>query len=84
MNKAQQNNTSGNSVHPLPNLIERFFNELKQLCTLAARYQKLKSTFLAAVQFSSIIILTYLTTRGGKASTKRKRPCKPEINHGFV
>lgn len=39
------------------NLIERFFNKLKQFRAIATRYDKLKSTFLAAVQFASIIIL---------------------------
>jgi len=39
------------------NLIERFFNKLKQFRAIANRYDKLKSTFLAAVQFTSIIIL---------------------------
>jgi putative transposase len=39
------------------NLVERFFNKLKQFRAIATRYDKLKSTFLAAVQFASIIIL---------------------------
>ncbi len=39
------------------NLIERFFNKLKQFRAIATRYDKLKSTFLAAVQFASIIII---------------------------
>ena len=39
------------------NLIERFFNKLKQFRAIATRYDKLKSTFLSAVQFASIIIL---------------------------
>ncbi|MCX2567080.1 transposase, partial [Acetobacter suratthaniensis] len=39
------------------NLVERFFNKLKQFRAIATRYDKLKSTFLAAVQFVSIIIL---------------------------
>lgn len=39
------------------NLVERFFNKLKQFRAVATRYDKLKSTFLAAVQFASIIIL---------------------------
>ncbi|AQS86511.1 transposase [Acetobacter aceti] len=39
------------------NLIERLLNKLKQFRALATRYDKLKSTFLAAVQFASIIIL---------------------------
>lgn len=39
------------------NLIERFFNKLKQFRAIATRYDKLKSTFLAAVQFASTIIL---------------------------
>lgn len=39
------------------NLVERFFNKLKQFRAIATRYDKLKSTFLTAVQFASIIIL---------------------------
>ncbi|EGG79258.1 Putative transposase for insertion sequence element IS6501 [Gluconacetobacter sp. SXCC-1] len=39
------------------NLFERFFNKLKQFRAIATRYDKLKSTFLAAVQFASVIIL---------------------------
>ncbi|WP_339078853.1 IS5 family transposase [Novacetimonas hansenii] len=39
------------------NLVERFFNKLKQFRAIATRYDKFKSTFLAAVQFASIIIL---------------------------
>ena len=39
------------------NLVERFFNKLKQFRAIATRYDKLKSTFLAAVQFVSVIIL---------------------------
>ena len=37
-------------------LIERFFARLKQFRGIATRYDKLKSTFLAAVQFVSTII----------------------------
>ncbi|MBS0985673.1 transposase, partial [Acetobacter thailandicus] len=36
---------------------ERFFNKLKQFRAIATRYDKLKSTFLTAVQFASVIIL---------------------------
>jgi transposase len=39
------------------NLVERFFNKLRQFRAIATRYDKLKSTFLTAVQFASIIIL---------------------------
>ena len=40
------------------NLIERFFNNLKQFRAIATRYDKLASTFLAAVQLvASVIIL---------------------------
>ncbi|WP_373687453.1 IS5 family transposase [Acetobacter sp. P5B1] len=39
------------------NLTERFFNKIKKFRAIATRYDKLKSTFLAAVQFASIIIL---------------------------
>ncbi|MBE7730078.1 transposase [Komagataeibacter sp. FXV3] len=50
-----QQETSLESHHD--NTIERFFNKLKQFRAIATRYDKLKSTFLAAVQFASIIIL---------------------------
>ncbi|GBQ89848.1 transposase [Acetobacter nitrogenifigens DSM 23921 = NBRC 105050] len=39
------------------NVIEEFFNKLEQFHAIATRYDKLKSTFLAAVQFTSVIIL---------------------------
>ena len=39
------------------NLIERFFNKLKQFRAIVTRYDKLKSTFRTAVQFASVIIL---------------------------
>lgn len=39
------------------NLIERFFNKLKQFRAIATRYDKLKSIFIAAMQFASLIIL---------------------------
>ncbi|MDG6095160.1 IS5 family transposase [Acetobacter sp. AN02] len=39
------------------NPVERFFNKLKQFRAIATRCDKLKSTFLAAVQFASVIIL---------------------------
>lgn len=39
------------------NLIERFFNNLKQFRAIATRYDKLASTFLAAVQFVASIIM---------------------------
>jgi len=39
------------------NLIERFFNNLKQFRAIATRYDKLASTFLAAVQFAATTIL---------------------------
>ena len=39
------------------NLVERFFNKLKRFRAIATRYDKMKSTFLAAVQFASVIIL---------------------------
>lgn len=38
-------------------LVERFFNKLKQFRAIATRYNKPQSTFLAAVQFASIISL---------------------------
>ncbi len=39
------------------NLIERFFNKIKHYRAIATRYDKLASTFLAAMQFVSIVIL---------------------------
>jgi len=39
------------------NLVERFFNNLKQFRAIATRYDKLASTFLAAVQLVSAFIL---------------------------
>jgi transposase len=39
------------------NLVERFFNKLKHYRAIATRYDKLAGTFLAAVQFVSIVIL---------------------------
>ena len=39
------------------NLIERFFNNLKQFRAIATRYDKLASTFLAAIQFVAAFIL---------------------------
>ncbi|NLI28327.1 MAG: IS5 family transposase [Acetobacter sp.] len=45
------------SLYRERNLIERFFNKLKQFRAIATRYDKLESTFLEAVQFASIIIL---------------------------
>ncbi len=39
------------------NLIERFFNNLKQFRAIATRYDKLASTFLAAVQLVATFIL---------------------------
>ncbi|WP_408886228.1 transposase [Komagataeibacter sp. FXV3] len=38
------------------NIIERFFARLKPFRGIATRYDKLKSTFIAAVQFVSAII----------------------------
>ena len=45
------------SLYREGNLVERLFNRLKQFRAIATRYDKLKSTFLAAVQFASVIIL---------------------------
>ncbi|WP_157070943.1 transposase, partial [Neokomagataea thailandica] len=45
------------SLYRERNLVERFFNKLKQFRAIATRYDKMKSTFLAAVQFASIIIM---------------------------
>ena len=39
------------------NLIERFFNNLKQFRAIATRYDNLANTFLAAVQFVAAFIL---------------------------
>ncbi|OAG75518.1 transposase [Acetobacter malorum] len=44
------------SLYKKRNIIERFFVGLKQFRGIATRYDKLKSTFLAAVQFVSTII----------------------------
>nr|WP_267288095.1 IS5 family transposase [Neokomagataea tanensis] len=45
------------SLYRERNLVERFFNKLKQFRAIATCYDKMKSTFLAAVQFASIIIM---------------------------
>ena len=45
------------ALHGERNLIERFFNKLNQFRAIAIRYDKRKSTFLAAFQFVSISIL---------------------------
>lgn len=39
------------------NLIERFFNQLKQFRAIATRYDKLARNFLAGVQLAAITIL---------------------------
>lgn len=44
------------SLYKKRNEIERFFARLKQFRGIATRYDKLKSTFLAAVQLVSAII----------------------------
>jgi putative transposase len=54
-NRTIQRNTDF-SLYRERNLIERFFNKLKQFRAIATRYDKLKSTFLAAVQLASAII----------------------------
>lgn len=38
------------------NLVERFFNKLKQFRAVATRYDKLASTFLAAVQLVCLVL----------------------------
>lgn len=38
------------------NLIERFFNKIKQCCRVATRYDKLATNYLAFVKFASIRI----------------------------
>ena len=38
------------------NLVERFFNKLKQFRAVATRYDKLASTFLAAVQLVCVVL----------------------------
>ena len=43
-------------IYKKRNIIERFCARLKQFRGIATRYDKLKSTFLAAVQFGSAII----------------------------
>ncbi|GBQ88245.1 transposase [Acetobacter nitrogenifigens DSM 23921 = NBRC 105050] len=44
------------SFYKKRNIIERFFARLKQFRGIATRYDKLKSTFLAAVQLVAAII----------------------------
>nr|WP_301274071.1 transposase [Acetobacter indonesiensis] len=44
------------SIYKKRNIIERFFARLKQFRGIATRYDKLKSTFIAAVQRISAII----------------------------
>ncbi|QBL93299.1 IS5 family transposase ISAli12B [Komagataeibacter saccharivorans] len=44
------------SIYKKRNIIERFFARLKQFRGIATRYDKLKSTFLIAVQFVFAII----------------------------
>ena len=39
------------------NLIERFFNQLKQFRAIATRYDKLARNFLAGVQLAAVTIL---------------------------
>jgi len=39
------------------NLIERFFNKLKQFRGIATRYDKIAANFLAAVQLTATVIL---------------------------
>lgn len=39
------------------NLVERFFNKLKNFRAIATRYDKLATTFLAGVQLAAAIIL---------------------------
>ena len=38
------------------NLVERFFNTIKQFRAIATRYDKLANTFLAAVQMVCVIV----------------------------
>lgn len=44
------------SIYKKRNIIERFFARLKQFRAIATRYDKLKSTFIAAVQLVSAIL----------------------------
>ena len=44
------------SIYKKRNIIERFFATLKQFRGIATRYDKLKSTFIAAVQLVSAVI----------------------------
>lgn len=44
------------SLYKNRNIIKRFFARLKQFRGIATRYDKLKSTFLAAVQLVSAVI----------------------------
>ncbi|WP_277876400.1 transposase [Acetobacter sicerae] len=47
----------GFQLYKKRNIIERFFASLKPFRGIVTRYDKLKSTFVAAVQFDSIIFL---------------------------
>ncbi|GBR52449.1 transposase [Acetobacter pomorum DSM 11825] len=44
------------SIYKKRNIIERVFARLKQFRSIATRYDKLKSTFIAAVQLVSAVI----------------------------
>jgi transposase len=44
------------AVYRQRNLVERFFNKLKQFRHIATRYDKLGATFLAFIQLASIRI----------------------------
>ncbi len=41
------------------NLVERFFNKLKQYRAIATRYDKLARNFLAGVHLAAVVILLY-------------------------
>ena len=55
------------------NLVERFFGKLKGFRAIATHYDKLASTFLAAIQLVSALFLAQLTTRP-KAFRQGSRP----------
>ena len=57
------------------NLVERFFNKLKQYRALATRYDKLANTFLAAVAL--ICVLFWLNWRQGLAPLSTKESASP-------
>ena len=68
------------------NLIERFFNKLKQFRAIATRYDKTARNFLAAIQFVAATIL--LNCRKAlvkkKTSWRREENWNPTFSRGFA